>query len=200
MRLVPRWLPNAVSGLRIAAVPFWAAAAEAANRAAEAGQPIEGARTLTVAILAAIGISDLADGYLARRFSLESRVGATLDAVADKLAQVVLVTYLALRTGPAFEAVPLWFLGMLIARDLVLLAGVAAVRHRVGRVAVVHRWHGKAASVLLFVMLLAFSAGHGDEVTWPLLVAIAVLVAWSTGAYVRDGFRQVAQARPRGGA
>jgi cardiolipin synthase len=194
MAPVPPWLPNAISGLRIAAVPAWAVAAEVANRQAEAGVEHADARAWTLGILLGIGASDLVDGYLARRFGLESRFGATLDAVADKLAQVVLVTYLALRIGPAFAAVPLWFLGLLIARDLVLLAGVLAIRSRVGRVAVVHRWHGKAASVLLFLLLCAFSAGHGDEVTWPLLCAIAVLVVWSTVLYVRDGFRQVSRA------
>jgi hypothetical protein len=45
--------------------------------------------------------------------------------------------------------------------------------------------------VLLFLLLLAYASGHGDEVTLPLLVAIAVLVVWSTVLYVRDGFRQL---------
>ncbi len=190
MSLVPRWLPNAISALRIALVPVWVFAAEDANRAAGSEEQLSSGRAWAVAVLAAIGISDIVDGYLARRFGLESRVGATLDAVADKLAQVVLVTYLALRVGTAFEPIPWWFLGVLIARDLILLAGALAIRARRGRVALDHRAHGKASSVLLFVMLLAFSAGFGRAVTLPFLLVIAVLVAWSTLLYVKDGIHQ----------
>lgn len=192
MRPIPRWLPNAISALRIALVPVWVWVAELANGGAVGNG-------LAVTILAVIGLSDLVDGWLARKFGLESRVGATLDAVADKLAQVVLVTYLALRSGPAFEALPLWFLGLLIARDVILLTGVTVIRARTGKVAVEHRLHGKASSVLLFVMLLAFCAGYGREVTLPLLLSIAALITWSTVLYVRDGARQLASAGARDG-
>ncbi len=184
MRTIPHWLPNAISALRIALVPVWVLAAEAANRDG-------GGHALTVAVLLTIGASDVIDGWLARRFGLQSRVGATLDAVADKLAQVVLVTWFALRPGPAFESLPLWFLGLLIARDVSLLTGVLVIRVRAGKVEVEHAAHGKASSVLLFVMLLAFSAGYGREVTLPLLLLIAGLVAWSTVRYVRVGLRQL---------
>ena len=45
---------------------------------------------------------------------------------------------------------------------------------------------------LLFAMLVVFSAGIGEQVTWPLLVGAAVVVVVSTALYVRDGWRQVA--------
>ncbi|MBM4062842.1 MAG: CDP-alcohol phosphatidyltransferase family protein, partial [Planctomycetes bacterium] len=142
MRLVPRWLPNAISTLRIALVPGWVALAEAANRAAETGGPAERLRWSAVAVLIAIGVSDVLDGFLARRFGLQSHLGAVLDAVADKLAQVVVFFYLALRQGPEFATVPLWFLLVLVGRDLLLLLGCAIVRWRAGRVRVDHRPHG----------------------------------------------------------
>ncbi|MCC6783730.1 MAG: CDP-alcohol phosphatidyltransferase family protein [Planctomycetes bacterium] len=188
MPSIPRWLPNAISALRIALVPAWVWAAELTSRGALGHGPV-------VAILLAIGISDLVDGDLARRFGLTSRVGATLDAIADKLAQVVLVTWLALRSSPAFDPIPLWFLGLLIARDGVLLIGLLLLRARHGKVEVEHEFHGKAASVLLFVMLVVASAGHGRELTLPLLLAIALLVSWSTCRYVRRGFAQERAAR-----
>ena len=192
MSTVPRWLPNAISWLRILMVPAWVVFAEAANRTGELGGSVTPSRTTALLVLVAIGVSDLVDGHLARRFQLQSRTGAMLDAVADKLAQCVLFAYLALRTGPAFAAMPLWFLVLLIGRDAVLLAGWAIVRHRRGTVTVVHHVHGKATSALLFAMLVVFSAGIGEQVTWPLLVGAAVVVVVSTALYVRDGWRQVA--------
>lgn len=194
MAAVPRWLPNAFSYLRIALVPAWVVFAEGANRAGERGSDLDPARTAALMTLITIGVSDVVDGQLARRFHLQTRAGALLDAVADKLAQCVLFTYLALRPGPAFAAIPLWFLTLLIVRDLLLLAGWSIVRHRRGFVAVVHRAHGKATSALLFAMLVVFSAGIGERVTWPLLVATAAVVATSTGLYVREGWRQIGMA------
>lgn len=194
MTTVPVWLPNAISWLRILLVPAWVVFAEAANRAGDDGASVTSSRTTALLVLVTIGVSDVVDGQLARRFHLQSRTGAFLDAVADKLAQCVLFAYLALRAGPAFAAMPLWFLVLLVGRDAVLLAGWAIVRHRLGTVAVVHRAHGKATSALLFAMLVVWSAGIGERVTWPLLVGAAVAVSISAALYVRDGWRQVAVA------
>lgn len=190
MHAVPGWLPNAISCLRILLVPVWVVLAEAANRSGEAADAMAAQRGLAVATLLAIGLSDVVDGFLARRFHLQSPTGATLDAVADKLAQVVLFTYLALRPGPAFSAVPFWFLGLLIARDGLMLAGWLLVRQRAGRVEAEHRAHGKLSSLLLFALLVAFSAGLEGAAVTPLLVASGAVVIGSTTLYTREGIRQ----------
>ena len=186
---VPRWLPNAISALRIVLVPVWVLCAEWANRAGEP-ESVAGVRPWAVAVLLAIGASDLVDGWVARRFALQSHLGATLDAVADKLAQVVVFTYLALRNGPAFAAVPPWFFGALIARDVVLLIGCGLVRWRRGRVHVEHRAHGKLTSLLLFALAIVCTAGFGDRLTQPAFWTAAAVVGVSAALYVRDGVRQ----------
>ena len=189
---IPRWLPNAISVVRVLLVPAWAWCAELANRAAEGGGDAAAWRWRAAAVFATIGVSDVLDGWLARRFRLQSAFGAIIDAVADKLAQVVLTTYLALRVGPAFPAIPLWFLGLLIARDGLLLCGYVWIRARRGRVAVVHRWHGKFATVCLFAVLVAATFAAGDGVMRGLLIATAAIVVASTADYVRFGARQLA--------
>ncbi len=188
---VPRWLPNAISVVRILLVPVWVLVAEAANRTGEAGGDAAAAQLGAAVVLVTIGASDLVDGWLARRFGLQSHAGAVLDAVADKLAQVVLFTYLALRTGPAFAALPIWFLGMLILRDALLLVGYAVVRSRCRRVVAEHGLHGKLASLVLFVLLVAFSAGAPVALLQALEWAAALLVVISTVLYVRRGKAQL---------
>ncbi|MCB9887591.1 MAG: CDP-alcohol phosphatidyltransferase family protein [Planctomycetes bacterium] len=187
----PAWLPNAISVARVLLVPVWVVLAELANRAGES-PPLtaeaEAWRAWAFATLLTIGLSDVLDGWLARRFGLQSHLGANLDAFADKLAQVVLFTYLALRTGPAFAAVPLWLLALLIARDAVIVLGYALIRRRRGRVEAEHRAHGKIASLLLFGLLLLLSAGR-HPAPW-LLAAIAATVALSTALYARCGVQQ----------
>ncbi len=188
--LVPRWLPNAISVLRGLLVPVWVLIAEAANRAAEGEADGARERIWATVVLLTIGLSDVVDGWLARRFHLQSHIGETIDAIADKLAQVVLFTYLTLRTGLAFPPVPVWFLALLIARDLIILLGYVTIRHRHGTVNAEHRFHGKASSVLLFVLLVAYCAGVPDHTRIPLLTASTVLFTLSTALYVRHGIRQ----------
>ncbi len=186
MASMPRFVPNALSALRIALVPVWVWCAEAAESAERMGddERVLQARLGAVATLAAIGLSDVLDGWVARTFGLQSRAGAVLDAVADKLTQVVLVTWLALRQPHAFASIPLWFLALLIARDAFLLVGWLALRKTAD---VEHRWHGKAASVLLFVALCAWTAGARVSPLW--LVPVAALVVWSTVDYARAARR-----------
>ena len=66
------------------------------------------------------GITDYFDGFLARRFGWQSRTGAWLDPVADK----VLMTTIFACLGWAGE-IPMWFVGIVIGRDVMILAMAA---------------------------------------------------------------------------
>lgn len=188
-RTIPRWLPNAISALRIAMVPAWLWCAESANRG-ETAADVDAWRHGALAILLLIGLSDVVDGQLARRFCLQSPLGANLDAVADKLTQVAACTYFALRDGDAFAPLPVWFLGLLIARDALLLVGFACIHRRRGRVHAEHRAHGRIASVLLFVLLLVQTGGASATTLQPMLLATAAMFVGSTAAYTLHGIRQ----------
>ncbi len=71
-----RQLPNALTVARVLAIPPFVAAfcSPAAMRL-----------RLPAAIFAALSMTDLADGFLARRWGVESAFGAFLDPLADKL-------------------------------------------------------------------------------------------------------------------
>lgn len=189
----PRWVPNAISVARIALVPVWGVCAELCRDAMVAEQ-LDAARTMrlwTVVILVTIGLSDVLDGYLARRFGLTSRTGATLDALADKLAQVGLLLFFTVRGAPAYPQTPVWFLALVLLRDVYMAAGWIILQRRLGRVHVVHRFHGKLSSVLLFVLLVALTAAAPDVWTYPLILLITAIIILSTAAYTRDGFAQL---------
>ena len=186
----PSWLPNAISFGRIALIPAFLGFAEACGTAAEAGLPESGERALAAATLVAIGLSDVLDGYLARRWGLGTPLGAFLDALADKLAQVSFVAYFTLRESAAFEQIPLWFLLLLVARDLVLATGSLLVRRRRGAVDVEHKVHGKLVSLVQFALLLAITLGLGSRGILVGVIAVAALTVPSTLGYVRHGIRQ----------
>jgi cardiolipin synthase len=72
-------------------------------------------------LLVACGLSDAGDGWLARRWRLQSSAGALLDPIADKVLLVTL--YLALGFN---GAMPLWMTALVLLRDLAILALAAA--------------------------------------------------------------------------
>ena len=67
------------------------------------------------------GLTDAADGYLARRMGYETRIGAYLDPIADK----VLLTALYFCFGVA-DLVPWWLVWLVVGRDLMILSLAAA--------------------------------------------------------------------------
>lgn len=186
----PPWLPNAISFARIALIPAFLGFAEACGMAAEAGLPESGERILAAATLIAIGLSDVVDGHLARRYHLGTPLGAFLDALADKLAQVSFVAYFALRDSSAFTPIPLWFLLLLVVRDLVLAFGSLFLRRRHGVVDVEHRAHGKLVSVLLFALLLAVTLGMGERGVLAGVLSVTAVAVPSALVYVRHGITQ----------
>ena len=135
---VPHWLPNSLTILRIALIPAFVMLASWCLESVASGGSDLPQRALALGALVGIGVSDIVDGWLARRFDLATQSGAVLDAVADKLAQVSLLVFFALADGEAFAHVPLWFVAIALGRDVVLALGTLAVRGRRGQVEVVH--------------------------------------------------------------
>ena len=121
-------------------VPFFLQAGITAHELDRAGADYSTQRALTVGLIVLMGVTDLLDGWVARRFGLVSQLGAVVDAVSDKLVQIVLVCFFSLIIGPAFTTLPLWFLIVVFGRDLVLLVGVTMLRVRYGplRLSLIH--------------------------------------------------------------
>lgn len=104
-----RHLPNALTGLRLAMAPVLPWLLSTGHHVA----------ALVLALIA--GLSDAFDGWLARRHGWTSRLGSLLDPIADKAMLGLAVFGLWL-----VEMLPGWLLGLVIARDLVVVAGAAA--------------------------------------------------------------------------
>ena len=180
----------AVTLLRIALIPVFLTLAMQAQAIARAGQDPDRTQWAVIAVLATIGISDILDGWIARRFGLATQLGAIVDAVADKMVQVTLVAFFALSRGPAYAPLPLWFLAMLIGRDLVLGGGLAFARSRDVPIRIVHRPHGRVTSLVVFGVLAWISFGFPEAALPFVLVAAALFVVVSGGTYLKDGIDQ----------
>ena len=154
-----RHLPNAISLLRVAGSisllfcdvagwPFWV-------------------------IYALCGISDMVDGWLARKLHAESKTGAVLDSVAD----IVFVACCAIRLLPVLE-IPVWlwiWAGVIVFIKMVNQVSALAVCKRF---CFPHTWANKLTGFLLFLTV--------PTMFWS-MIPVSIIAALATFAAVQEG-------------
>jgi cardiolipin synthase (CMP-forming) len=172
-------VPNALSALRLALIPvfLWLVLVERADLAG-------------VAVLAVSGITDWADGVIARRTGQMTRLGRLLDPLVDRLTIAATLIGLALR-----DLVPWWLVALLAAREVLLLALVPMLRRR-GLVALPVHYLGKAATFALYWGFPFILAGAGTAAWEQALGALGwAFVIWGTGLYWYAALLYLEQAR-----
>ncbi len=141
-------IPNAISFARLALIPYFWWVLVGQNRLG-----------LAAALIFLIGGTDWVDGYLARRLHQESKLGAMLDPVADRL-----MIGSALVGGMIVGALPLWF-GLLTVGREVVVSIVAVVSYFTGNSITVSRV-GKVATFMLYGAIPSFYLVSADIAPW----------------------------------
>jgi cardiolipin synthase len=78
----------------------------------------EGAYHTAFILMLIAGLSDALDGFLARTFHWQSKLGALLDPAADKLLLVSIFVICGLK-----GFLPLWLVGLIFLRDIIIVVG-----------------------------------------------------------------------------
>lgn len=94
------------------------------------------------------GITDTVDGCIARHFHMVSNLGKILDSIADKLTQGAMLLCLLLR----FRMMMVPFILLILKEIFMSVSGILII-HKTGQVCGAE-WHGKAATFLLYVMIM----------------------------------------------
>jgi cardiolipin synthase (CMP-forming) len=116
---------------------------------------------------ATAALTDLLDGYVARRRGIQSRLGAFLDPMADKL---LLVASFATLTW--LRVLPAWIMIVVVSRDAILMLGAMLIHMVGGRIHPRPTWAGKAAT--FFQILTVLSGLLARYIRWP---AVATMVS-----------------------
>ena len=170
-----RQLPNALTIARLVLLPVYVVLI----------LTCDGGRSWTAAIVFGIaGVTDQIDGYLARRWNVESAFGKFADPLADRLmidAAVILLLH-AGRLPWAALLIPL--------RDLIVLVGTPIVLGRGYEFQV--NLIGKSATWLLYLSIGFVMVTH-HATTWPLWIFWAgfALALISLGEYALKARREV---------
>ena len=168
-------IPNALTIFRLLLLPIYAALILSSD----------GGHSWPAAIVFAVaGITDQVDGYLARRWHVESNFGKIADPLADRL-MIDAAVILLLNAG----RLP-WLALLIPARDLVALIGTPIVMGRGYKFEV--NFMGKLATWLLYASLVFIMCTH-DGTQWPLWIFWTglVLALIALGEYALRARRQV---------
>jgi len=160
-------LPNALTVLRLLAIPVFVVLLYRADG--------EGSWFLA-GLFAATALTDQVDGFLARRWRVESEFGRFADPLADRLMIDAAVLLLCLD-----GRLPWLALAVVLGRDVLLIGGYGVVKDRGYEFSV--STLGKASTWVLYAAIIGVIAS-GDSTEWPLLlfwagVSLAVLAAVS---------------------
>ncbi len=157
-------LPNALTVLRLVAIPVFVALMLQAD----------GRSWPAAIVFGAAGVTDQVDGWLARRWQVESRFGKIADPLADRLMIDAAVILLWIEDRLPFAA-----LAVILARDILLVGGYKLVAPRGYDFEV--NFLGKTATWILYAAL-AFTMVTRDGTEWPLwLFWIGVALALVAG-------------------
>lgn len=145
---------------------------------------------IITAILIAIYISDLLDGYLARKLNQVSELGKIIDPLADKIAVVSIVIILYLQ-----GRVETWFFVIVIARDLLILMFGLYLKSR-NKIVLMSNYPGKAAvfSIGIIILLTVFNTGSCEllqKVISYLYYISVILIIYSLYLYLMRFYKSI---------
>lgn len=101
----------------------------------------------TIIMLTISGLTDVLDGYIARKFNFISNFGKLMDPLADKMTQVALLGTLAIQ-----KIIPIWIIVIVIIKEFLMVSGASFLYGK--ELVVSSKWYGKLTTVLFYVAIV----------------------------------------------
>lgn len=122
--------------------------------------------SIALAVFLIAGITDYADGQIARRFSLITDFGKLMDPLMDKI--LIAAAFICL---VPFHAIPAWAVVVVVSREFAI-TGLRMLAISKGRVLAAeslgkHKTFWQIATVIFFMMMLSISELNGYDVSKP---------------------------------
>ena len=133
---------------------------------------------------------DIFDGYVARKYHQETKIGSILDPLADKI--LLISAYFCLyKIGAHFEIIrfPMWLVIAVISRDVLLLLGAVIIRLVNGDITVSPTGWGKATvffeTIAAFGILLQW---QNSSIIWPVVLVMVIISGYD---YILKGIKEL---------
>ena len=92
------------------------------------------------------GLTDVLDGFIARKFNFITNFGKLVDPLADKTTQIAVLLTLAFK-----NIIPFWIIIVVVIKEAAMIAGASFLYGK--ELVVSSRWFGKLATVLFYVAI-----------------------------------------------
>ena len=103
----------------------------------------------TIVIFTISAITDMLDGYIARKYNYITDIGKLIDPLADKLIQMSLLLSLAI-----LKILPWWIFAIVFIKECVMIIA-ASLMYKKDDVVVYSKWYGKLATVLFYLAIIS---------------------------------------------
>jgi cardiolipin synthase len=158
---------------------------------------IQGNYRKALAIFVLAGVSDLADGLIARTLQQKSRLGTYLDPMADKILMAASFVTLSI-----YHQIPSWLTVVVLSRDLALALGVLIFKladyHVVIKPSLAGKWTTTLQLATVLLVLVSKIWGAPPHLLPVCFWLTGGLTAISGIHYVYGGLRQVALSHGNG--
>jgi cardiolipin synthase len=143
-----------------------------------------------IIIFSISGLTDVLDGFIARKFNLISNFGKLMDPLADKLTQISVLAALV-----SVKIIPVWILAIVVLKELIMVVGASFLYGK--DVVVYSKWYGKLATVLFYIAIVSsliakqFSLeGFWQELDFALYCLALASTTLSLLMYIRDVYQK----------
>ena len=93
------------------------------------------------------GLTDILDGFIARKFNFITNFGKLIDPLADKCTQIITLGTLAIK-----DIIPMWIIIIVVLKESIMVAGASFLYGK--ELVVSSRWYGKLATVLFYIAIV----------------------------------------------
>ena len=166
-------VPNALTVLRLIAIPFFVAAT------------IAGQYNLAFALFVGAGVTDAFDGYIARKLNQRSSLGAFLDPTADKI--MMFSAYILYTFRATIEhRIPVWLTLTIFMRDILIVFFAYLLYTRINVRRFPPSLAGKISTICQVTVVAAVIAANGvvriiADPLLPFLIPAALIITLLSG-------------------
>jgi len=134
---------------------------------------------ISVSLFLLSGMTDIVDGWIARKYNMITDIGRVYDPLVDKLMQITAVVCLAI-----IDVIPLWVICVVLLKELAMIVVGSVLYFK--KIVVSSNWYGKFATVYFYtVIFVVFVCQNlNGVIKMILLVSLAVVLLWAAIAYL----------------
>jgi cardiolipin synthase (CMP-forming) len=131
-------IPNSLTALRLVLVPVFLIIFFS---------DLPNSFLIAVLVFLAAGLTDILDGYIARKYNMITKWGSILDPLADKLMSLTVLLSLTIK-----NIIPGWVLLIIGIKEILMIAGAAVMFKRGANISA--QVYGKASTALFYVAII----------------------------------------------